>query len=77
MGLRALGARSQILVGALEEAERRNTLDHFTIAQARRLSTALDIDLTELSLSEMLRTRLPRQTHAWKIISQTVRSCFC
>lgn len=48
MGLRALGARSQILVGALEEAERRNTIDHFTIAQARRLSTALDVDLTDL-----------------------------
>lgn len=50
MGLRALGNRSQILVGALEEAERRNTVEHFTIAQARRLSTALDIDLTELLL---------------------------
>ncbi|MGH2958053.1 MAG: hypothetical protein ACRDKE_00495 [Solirubrobacterales bacterium] len=48
MGLRALGTRSQILVGALEEAERRNTVEHFTIAQARRLSTALDVDLTEL-----------------------------
>lgn len=48
MGLRALGTRSQILVGALEEAERRNTIEHFTIAQARRLSTALDVDLTEL-----------------------------
>lgn len=59
MGLRELGTRSKILVGALEEAERRSTVDHFTIAQARRLSAALDIDLTELLVGGAQGDRAP------------------
>jgi hypothetical protein len=48
MSVRELGTRSHILAGALRDAERRDTIEHFTVAQIRRLSRVLKVDPQEL-----------------------------
>lgn len=48
MGLRELGSRSKILLGALRDAERRDTIDHLTVSQVRRLCDILGIEPQEL-----------------------------
>lgn len=48
MGVRELGKRSSILTGVIEDAERRDTMDHFTVLQVKRLSAALDMNLFEV-----------------------------
>lgn len=48
MGVRELSKRSRILPGVLQNAERRDTLEHFTIAQIRRLGAALDMNLFDV-----------------------------
>lgn len=48
MGLRELGSRSKILLGALRDAERRDTIDHLTVSQVRRLCDILEMEPQEL-----------------------------
>lgn len=48
IGIRELGTRSGVLAGALKDAERRDTLEHFTVAQVRRLCRVLNLDPDEL-----------------------------
>lgn len=48
MGLRQLSSKSGILLGALEEAELRDSIEHFSVDQIRRLERAMNFKLFEL-----------------------------
>lgn len=67
LGLRDLGDRTGILAGVLQDVELRGTFEHLTIAQLRRISRALDLDLdvllalTEAEGSDAMRTDVLEQ----------------